>query len=88
MSLVHKSFAGRIVPAGVTVAAQLAMPRGGGRLIARLAPEKETRVTVRVGGRELEALTAAPSTGRWREATIALPAGLPARARVELTAEG
>lgn len=78
--------AGRILPPGLAASAELRMPRSGGRLIVRLAPERPIKVEVRINGAAGEVLAVDPKPGRWFEAAIALPPGLPPRARVEFVA--
>jgi len=78
--------AGRIVPPGVSASARMALPRAGGRLIVRLAPERAHAFELRIDGLAPETLTIDTPPGRWFEASIELPAGLPSNARVELAA--
>lgn len=80
--------AGRIVPPGKVEHAELWMPRGPGRLIVRsVGTQAARRVHVRVAGRDLAPLEL-PAQGGWVEASVDLPADLPERAPVELTADG
>ncbi len=80
--------AGRILPAGESASARMTPPRAGGRLIARLAPDRSVRLALSIDGRPFEALTAEPAAGRWREVSVTLPPDLPERVLIELTAEG
>ncbi|MBM4357181.1 MAG: hypothetical protein FJ096_03640 [Deltaproteobacteria bacterium] len=74
--------AGRVLSAGTRASADLAMPRSGGRLVLRLAPEQATRIEIRAEQEPLGTLELEPSPGQWVEAGLTLPAALPPRARI------
>ena len=80
--------AGRSIPAGATETARVRTPRGaGGRLVVRTSVGHPVRVEVRVDGRLVGEIAAAPAKG-WIEPAIDLPAGLPAEAELALTPVG
>ncbi len=78
--------AGRIVPLGGSVSAELAMPRSGGRLIVRMAPDTVVKFALRVAGAAPQVLSLEAKGGSWVEAAVPLPKGLPARARLAFDA--
>jgi hypothetical protein len=78
--------AGRILPPGVTVSMRMRVPLEGGRLMVRLAPDQATSLAVVVDGAPRGTIEVEPSPGRWVEAGLDLPAGLPREVRVELSA--
>jgi hypothetical protein len=80
--------AGRILSGGNTASARMTPPRAGGRLMVRLAPDRAVLLTLTIDGRPFEAITAPATMGKWVEASVPLPSGLPDRVRVELKAEG
>lgn len=80
--------AGRLLPPGAEASAELAMPGRGGRLLLRVAPERETSVEIVVSGGPTTTVMLPAATGSWVEASVELPAGLPARTRVTLRAVG
>ncbi len=75
--------AGRILHKGERETARIALPRGGGRLIARTAATSKAWVRVLVDDKEVGKLEVKPSDG-WAEPSIILPAGLPAEATLTL----
>ncbi|MFO0618169.1 MAG: hypothetical protein U0414_36590 [Polyangiaceae bacterium] len=76
--------AGRRVGAGASESFEVALPIGGGRLIARTAALAAVHVRLEVDGREIGVLDV-PRSDAWSEPSIDLPIGLPKRGRVTLT---
>jgi hypothetical protein len=64
--------AGRIIPGGNVERARLRGPRGGGRLIIRVAPEHAQSTEVLIDGRSVGVLDAAPRNGIWQEVSLRL----------------
>jgi nitrogen fixation-related uncharacterized protein len=81
--------AGRIIPDGRSEHARLmASPRGGGRLIVRVAPEASIATSVRIDGREVGVLAGEPRLGLWQELSLRLPESLRGHFDLELEAHG
>ena len=78
--------AGRIVPPSYAETFEITAPPSGGRLVVRTVAVRGATVRVKVEGNDLGTIEIAPSE-TWTEPAIELPAGLPERAKVELTAE-
>lgn len=80
--------AGRIIPTGHRETARVRTPRGGGRLIARVAPEQALVTGVTMSGRRVGALEATPRSRVWQEVSLRFPEDLPGEIDLELHAEG
>jgi hypothetical protein len=81
--------AGRIIPDGRSEHARLmASPRGGGRLIVRVAPVASIATSVRIDGREVGVLAGEPRLGLWQELSLRLPENLRGHFDLELEAHG
>jgi hypothetical protein len=65
--------AGRIIPPDRKESVTLRSPKRGGRLIARVAPDRPLRIDVAVNGRPIGSLTTTPAAMHWQEVSIALP---------------
>jgi hypothetical protein len=75
--------AGRSIAAGEIETAELALPIGGGRLIARTAALAPLTVHLRVDDRDVGDLEV-PASDHWSEPTASLPIGLPRRGKLTL----
>lgn len=76
--------AGRVIPAHQTEVAHVHGPTGPGRLVVRTVVGHKTEIDVTVEGRSIGRLRVRPSSS-WVEASINLPAGLPAETTISLT---
>ena len=76
--------AGRVIPVGRSETAQVRVPRGPGRLVARTTMARPVTVEVRAGDQRLGELRFQGGRG-WEEASVALPEGLPERVALTLT---
>ena len=79
--------AGRTIPAGESETALVKSPRGGGRLVVRTVAGHASEVEVRADGRPVGRIQLDRSRG-WIEPALELPAGLPERFTLTLTALG
>jgi hypothetical protein len=66
----------------------MTVARGGGRLIARFAPDRELHLAIAIDGQAVEPLIAPATLGTWREVAVRLPPELGPRVSITLTAEG
>ncbi len=76
--------AGRIIPPGREETVTLRSPGRGGRLIARVAPDRPLHIDITVNGRPLGSLTTKPAAAHWQEVSIALPDDLGAQFEIVL----
>jgi hypothetical protein len=77
--------AGRVIPGGASERAVLRAPRGPGRLVVRTVVSRPAAAEVRADGRLLGRIVARVDP-TWTEATLDLPADLPERFTLTLTA--
>ena len=81
----HELFdAGRIIPGGEAERGTFVVPQRSGRLIVRVVPSKPAAADVHIDGKLVGRLTT-PASGTWSEASMDLPADVPAKFTLSLT---